>query len=268
MRKPDFAAIRYALDRGERVHIRLLLNVVCYCGLVPVRAEPDALKLMAMLIEQMGPQVRLQQGARNLAIARKLRSVDTFHTTLVAERESIAHSEHISANRVAKIQRGQYANPALAAFVLSVRRGRPPKETELDAAKHAMKEMVSRLMTRSGPAEALRARLCTDYREVRTSAFQEELVDDVHNLVSEGMSVRDAIQTVADAHGQASAVLKSAYFRHQRKTLRNLDDVVGVANQGNLILEEPSGAVLGLAAPTIHRQDVEERHTHGLDGFR
>lgn len=273
MRNPDFSSLLHILDRRRKtiveygckpkvVEYAVLANAMTwFCKEALILGERkasnfvrDAMHVMALLIDEFGPQTHIRQSRRNLRIAAKLSLIDRFSTTLSEEQRAIADAEDLSCNRVAGIYRERFASTALAEFIESASEEKDVSIEQIAAAHDAITKIRRRLIQKGSKGEEIRSQICSGFGIVGKTILSEENHSDVETHRRAGLSKKEATEVVAKATGQQIAKVKSDHQRINARQTRDIDDVVSIANKGAVVVDE-SGNIVHIF-PTIVRNDI------------
>ena len=278
MRTPDFSSLRSLLEKRNKtieehgykpkvVEYAALANAMTwFCREVPAQNDQnatcclqDALVVMALLIDEFGPQTRLSQSRRNLGITARRDRIDRFSTTLSEEQRLIADAEgeEISSARVADIFRGRFSNTTLAEFVDAAIDERDVTSEQITAARDAIVKIRHRLMQDSGKGEAMRARICVGFGTVGKTELAEENYLDVKTLLRSGpLSAKEAIETVAKRTRQNPSKVKTDHQRIKAKKTAEFDNAVGALNKKRIVERNDAGEIVYIS-PLITRKDMD-----------
>lgn len=290
MRNPDFSALKYALitrldkdDEQYPLDWTTLADAVTWLCINPLllRGEADffsrtaAMHVMALLIKKFGPKIRIEQAHRNLSINKNLEKIDTFSMSLSDRQQEIAGTECLSANRVAKIRQGKFANTSLAAFIeLAEKEGMVAiKENneylvstvspeQAAAARDALLKIRKRLFQNSGKGRELRSQICTGFGDVGRFSLDEDNYSNVVTLQCDGLSNKRAIEVVANRTGQNIAKVKSDYQRNKNREMDDQDAALKIINKGAGVADEN-----GYIPPLTRRDDLPPKKQNGINGF-
>ena len=214
----------------------------------------EAMHVMALLIDEFGPQERIEQARRNLSIAKELSRVDRFSTTLSEKQLEIGDAESISGNRVAKIYRGRIASTALVEFIESARREKSVSLEQVAAAHEALSKIRRLLIRNNGKGKEFRSKVSRGFGTVGKTILNEENHSDVEAYQHAGVSNQHALEAVAKASGQQIAKVKSDHQRIKSQQTKDIDDVVFIANKGAVVVDENENIVH--IFPVIGRNDI------------
>lgn len=263
MRKPDFEAIHYALNRAtvssdktERMDFLTLANALTWiCRASEDTVDKNMLDVMADVIDKLAPQQRLEDAERNLSIVDKLSGIDRFYTTVREVQQDIASSESLSTERVAKIHQGKIADTTLAEFVQKVRHGDHPPLMQITVARNAIVKIRRQLIRPTGKGQEMRAKVCDGFGAIGKTTIAEENFSEVETLMQkESIAANAAAIIIARTTGQEINKVKTDHQRYQSQATKNLDSAVKAANN-EIIISDNDGNLIRVLKP-VTRKDL------------
>ena len=207
MRKPDIDAL---IDNANKGNLQAMLNLMAiFCR--DSESDPRLRRLMADLLVNIGPKVRIEHTKRNIEIRKHLVRETLDRGARAPAYRSVAGSTNLSFHRVRNIDRSDVIDNPVAAFAADPDNATPD---QIKATQTYIAKLRRLILSENSKAREARSTLhLTTWRELGKSCLHEEIHTDVETILATGESLTTACNQVAAATGENFDNVKKIYQR-------------------------------------------------------
>ncbi len=171
--------------------------------------------------------VRINRAMHNVDLMQRLRCEALDKGSYEKAYRSVSGAGEVKSERLRQINKGLFADKALAEFIYAAKGGLAIAPEQLQAAQRRATQISRWLRTKGNSGDEKRAQLgLSGWRDLGRSDYHEEIYQDVEVHLSKKMRPCEAYRLVAEMAGQQEGNVKKI---HQRKKSNVQHDIEAVA---------------------------------------